>query len=290
MKTRLKKTLLLVLSSVFISNFLFAQELENTLLWKIEGDGIHTSYIYGTMHLIKEKDFILTDNVKNTFAETNQLILELDMDNPSLQTEMMKYITMKNDTTLNDLIDEESYKKLDAKIKPIIGVSLDFINTWQPLMISSMLTGDIMGENPVSFESTFMKMAKTDSLEVLGLETPEDQLNIFHSIPYSLQAKSLLRSLNNKEKMIEEFKKLVLLYKNEDINGLYNIFVKQDEGVKLPIDIILHNRNEKWISKIQEYATDKASFIAVGAAHLGGEKGVISLLRKAGYTVTPILK
>jgi len=259
-------------------------------LWKIEGDGIHTSYIYGTMHLIKEKDFILTDNVKNTFAETNQLILELDMDNPSLQTEMMKYITMKNDTTLNDLIDEESYKKLDAKIKPIIGVSLDFINTWQPLMISSMLTGDIMGENPVSFESTFMKMAKTDSLEVLGLETPEDQLNIFHSIPYSLQAKSLLRSLNNKEKMIEEFKKLVLLYKNEDINGLYNIFVKQDEGVKLPIDIILHNRNEKWISKIQEYATDKASFIAVGAAHLGGEKGVISLLRKAGYTVTPILK
>jgi uncharacterized protein YbaP (TraB family) len=54
-------------------------------------------------------------------------------------------------------------------------------------------------------------------------------------------------------------------------------------------DIMLFDRNRKWIARIQKMMADKPTFFAVGAAHLGGEKGVIALLRKEGYTLRPIL-
>ena len=52
--------------------------------------------------------------------------------------------------------------------------------------------------------------------------------------------------------------------------------------------MLLNNRNKNWISKIDKYVKQKPTFIAVGAAHLGGQNGVISLLKKQGFKVEPV--
>ena len=48
-------------------------------------------------------------------------------------------------------------------------------------------------------------------------------------------------------------------------------------------------RNEKWIATIPSIIKDKSTLIAVGSAHLAGEKGLINLLKAKGYKVTPVL-
>jgi len=81
---------------------------------------------------------------------------------------------------------------------------------------------------------------------------------------------------------------MITQYKNENIEGLYesvNESLKEDPEFK---KAILDNRNNNWISKIGELSKDQKVFYGVGAGHLGGDQGVISLLRIAGYTVTPI--
>ena len=52
---------------------------------------------------------------------------------------------------------------------------------------------------------------------------------------------------------------------------------------------ILDDRNLNWIKQIPELIKLNSIFIAVGAGHLGGEYGIINLLRKEGYTVKPVM-
>jgi len=53
-------------------------------------------------------------------------------------------------------------------------------------------------------------------------------------------------------------------------------------------DILLYNRNRNWIVKLKDLLPRKSMVIAVGAGHLPGENGVINLLRKEGFKVTPV--
>ena len=90
---------------IFIAFLLFqnisAQQSGNSLLWRIDGNGIQTSYLYGTFHLLSTSDFELKEKVSDAFNASDQLVMELKMDDPMMQMEMMKYIHMKDGTTLD---------------------------------------------------------------------------------------------------------------------------------------------------------------------------------------------
>ena len=78
----------------------------NTLLWKIEGDGIKTSYLYGTIHLIPQADFFITDATKTAMLTSEQVVMELKMDDPNMQMEIMQNAGMKDGSTLDKLISD----------------------------------------------------------------------------------------------------------------------------------------------------------------------------------------
>jgi uncharacterized protein YbaP (TraB family) len=67
-----------------------------------------------------------------------------------------------------------------------------------------------------------------------------------------------------------------------------NILTNKQENFGEYTDILLSDRNHNWIPVIGEEAKKRPTFFAFGAGHLGGENGVINLLRKAGFTVKPI--
>lgn len=69
----------------------FANAQEKSLLWQISGNGLaKPSYLYGTIHLICPNDYFMTDSTKAAFARTEQVYLELDMDDPSIMSKMMR--------------------------------------------------------------------------------------------------------------------------------------------------------------------------------------------------------
>ena len=132
-----------------------------------------------------------------------------------------------------------------------------------------------------------MQMAKANNMEIKGLEQVEDQLKIFDEIPYSLQAQEFAETVLNIDSVKKSFNDMLVLYKQKDLSALNNMMDDED-GFSDYSDLLLTNRNEKWISEIIEQAKIEPTFFAVGAAHLGNEVGVINLLRKKGYTVTPV--
>ena len=100
----------------------FGQKNENTLLWKISGNGLkESSYLFGTIHITC--DATLTDKVKTALDKTQQLCLELDMDDPAMQGEMMSNMMMKNGVTMKSLAKPEDFKAVDAFLTANVGFS-----------------------------------------------------------------------------------------------------------------------------------------------------------------------
>ena len=258
-----------------------------SLLWKIEGNDIQPSYLFGTFHLLPQEDFLLKDRVKSAFSESAQIVLELDMDDPGMQMEMMQHAAMKDGTTLDQLFTPADYKKLDEMLKSSMGFGLQMFNSFKPFMISSMLIQNYIEGTPASFEVTFVQMAKEAEKEILGLESVADQLNVFDEIPYAEQVQDIVDMLNDEGSIREMYAQMIELYQGEDLEGIYK-FTSDYFDNEQEEELLLNARNRDWIPKIGELAKEKSTFFGVGAAHLGGPEGVVNLLKRAGYTVTAV--
>ena len=132
-------------------------------------------------------------------------------------------------------------------------------------------------------------MATEDSIAIEGLETLEEQMSIFDAIPYQDQADGLAEMVENPIDMQALYTDMVEAYKSEDLN-LLGAMLAEEMTSEAESQELLVKRNHKWIPLIESQMKEQRSFIAVGAAHIGGKDGVIELLREAGYTVTAVMK
>jgi uncharacterized protein len=117
------------------------------------------------------------------------------------------------------------------------------------------------------------------------------QLSIFDSIPYEVQAKQLVAFIadeNTEEKAGKDYDEMANAYRNQELGKLEALINKEEFGVGNFTDLLLYNRNKNWVSTMERIFSSSSVVIAVGAGHLPGQKGVINLLRQAGYTVEPI--
>jgi uncharacterized protein YbaP (TraB family) len=283
----MKKSFLLV--CFLIMGVALGQKSENSLLWKISGNGLkESSYLFGTIHITC--DATLADKVKSALDKTQQLCLELDMDDPAMQGEMMSNMMMQNGVTMKSLVKPEDFKAVDTFLTTNVGFSAEMLNTVKPFMITAMLYPKMLGCDMQSVEAELIKIAKAQNEEVIGLETVGEQLAVFDAIPYQAQMNELvITAKDNMQRDKAELAEMMTLYKTENIEAMI-AFTEKSANVMTSkySDVLLKKRNQNWISRMTTIATNKPTFFGVGAAHLGGKDGVIALLRKAGFTVEAV--
>jgi len=272
------KYVVIVFSSFLLISKSFTQE--KCLLWKISGKGVkQSSYIYGTFHLLCADDFILPDSLVEAIHKTKQVYFELKLDDPSMAMKMNANIMMKDGHDLKEYIAKENYDSVAAVFRHKSQLPLAAVSKYKPFILSSLLYPAMLGCSPVSYETEIMKIAKKDSLPIVGLETVEFQLKVFDEIPYAVQAKMLEMSLIDFDKSVTELKALVNIYKSKDIARMQKEVADEPEYGKYE-DVLIKKRNANWIPVISKVITEMPTFIAVGAGHLGGDGGVINLLKK----------
>jgi len=212
------------------------------------------------------------------------------MTDSNFQTEVMKNSFLKEGEELKSYLDEDEYVTLDTYLKEKTGVGMANYNKFKPFMLMSVILSTSIGEELASYEMTFIEMTKKANKEMEGLETFADQVEAFDGKPYDEQLDDLVEMLEDSEKNNEMYQKLLSLYLKEDVDGMYDYMDDFMKGDVESMKVFLDDRNNNWIPKITEFSKKESVFYAVGAAHLGGEQGVINLLKKAGYTVTPVLE
>ena len=265
----------------------------NTLLWKISGKGLDKpSYLFGTIHMLCSDDAVLSTNMKSAIKNADEIYLEVDMDNLGEMLGVMTKMKMTGDTTLQDLLTKEEYEKVKKYFETRESLlPFSMLETFKPILAASTLEqGNLPCDAPAAMEQVIMIEAKNYEKPIKGLETMSYQAGMLDSIPYKYQAQQLLSYIENagKEDEGKEMTEMLRAYNEQDLAKLEAMLLKSDVGISSFTDILLYNRNRNWVKKLKTLLPGKALVIAVGAGHLPGDQGVISLLRKEGYTVEPI--
>jgi len=262
-----------------------------SLLYKVTGNDLtKPSYIFGTFHAICPTAMVPFENLESYLAETDQLMMEIDMDDAAEMRSMMKGVIIPDGKTLKDFLTVEQFAKVDEMIKNYLGYSAENVKILKPSMLTVMaLTSPkAIGCTPTVYDLSLMQNAVGKKKPVVGLETVASQIAVIDSRPIAKQAEDLYKTAQDPQKSIDELKKLMAAYQARDPEKLYkmtNSNLPEDKKFQVRL---LDDRNRVWISKLETAFKEKPTFVAVGAGHLGGKTGVIKLLRKRGYKVEPV--
>ncbi|SEW55924.1 TraB/GumN family protein [Chitinophaga arvensicola] len=259
---------------------------DKSLLWEITGNGLaKPSYLYGTIHMICEKDFKVADKTEKALHAAGRLVIEANVFDPEINTILAK--EMAAEVPLSKKLSPADYHDIDSILKKTCGIPLaPFENYRLAVLVSLMAQKSFPCKELKSYEDTFVKMAKTDKKEIGYFEGLAEQ------------TRYMLKSMNDQQ-IIDQIKafdstkmnndKMVEAYKAEDLNTLYSAVTTPELMDENGIHWLLEVRNKNWVAKMPEMMKQESTFFTVGSAHLAGPIGVIKLLREKGYTVKPIL-
>jgi uncharacterized protein YbaP (TraB family) len=275
---------------------LSSEKIANSLLWKISGNGLSKpSYLFGTIHMICASDFVWTNAMQKAFGSAEKLCLEMDLDDPGLAMEAMMGMMATDGTKLRSYFTDAQWKKLDAVVKAqpgMGGMGLDMLQMMKPVMLLSMLsTKGVACDSTLSYEMVLMEKAKAGNKEVIGLETAGEQLSALNTLPTDSVIAQIVAFLDGTDEGgSKELNAMTAAYKMQNLGQLDTLINNSMSlGNAASKGALLDDRNDRWIARMTEKMKPASVFFGVGAGHLPGSKGVIQLLRKAGYKVEPLL-
>lgn len=272
------------------------------LLWKVSGNGCYeSSYLFGTLHLETGEFIDSVAGLTSAIESVDIIFGELQDDNlMSMNTmmQMMKDATAPTDSTLDKLLTPEDYKMVDAVVKKYLyGFGLKELGVLKPVALTTYLSMMQMKEfYPNSLDPNNLidvavqKRGKQLGKRVEGLESVEDQTSALFGDPIKEQAEELVDFCRKDGKFGDSSRELCEAYRAQDLTALEKIVFDPEVGMDdASMDRMSYDRNRKWMEKIAGTIPVQRVLVAVGAAHLIGEQGLISLLRSRGYTVEPVL-
>lgn len=281
------------LLGLLFSTLSFAQnnkKTDNALLWKISKEGMaKPSYLFGTIHVICEQDYFWTAAMQQSFEETQQLCVEMDVSNTELSMETAALLMDFSGGTLRDYFAQESDFQLVKKyIEDSLGQKMEIVERMKPVALYMIYSiGLIKGpcKETVSYELKLAEKAKAKSSSIVGLETVAEQMEVMESIPTDSIINQMIRIAKGEKSDDTEADALVAAYKKQDLNLLNKMVVKSTSESGMNGAVMIDNRNKKWMTPMSKMMNEKPTFFAVGAGHV---YGLLQLLRDAGYTVEAV--
>lgn len=265
-------------------------EIQNSLLWKIEGNNVKApSYLFGTMHLIEKEYFYFPNSIQKLVKKSNLLVMEIgELPN---QAETLKYVQLKEGSFFDYFSPEQTDTILTwAKQKLNMNESVfrASFTSFKPFVLVQAATQmSFMGKTE-SYEIELGKIADENNIPKKGLETVEQQISFFDKLTKVQQAEMVMAGIRKESESLKLSRDMMGMYSRQRIDSLY-MTIQTDGGVLATEQAnFLDYRNQNWITQLKDILPNGKAFIAVGAGHLAGENGVISLLRNEGYTVTAV--
>jgi uncharacterized protein YbaP (TraB family) len=284
------------LFSLLIIN-LFAQEAiaqnntQDAILWRISGNGLkQPSYLFGTIHLYCEAEKINNVTIQKCIDSSETIALELNLNDFGTLIDLFKLAMKSSDKTLSEQLNQAQYRIVDQACRLWLNDSLVNLDNKTPMtLLSNFYTSKLMLDcraAPVDF--LIADMAKQAKKQTIGLETVEFQESILTNIPDSLQLQWLIAFCLNPEQSQKDLKTLISTYDEQSSEKLYDLIFKTSPELAFLKEEMLDTRNEKWVAFLNQEIKTKPHFIAVGAGHLAGAKGLLQLFRSLGYTLTAL--
>jgi uncharacterized protein YbaP (TraB family) len=270
---------------IFFST-LFAQQLPKTLMWRISGNGLKkSSYLYGTMHVYDPRLFNLGDSLLQAISSSEGFANELDLN--QITPMLVDFVNQEinHALTLKQMFNQKTFDKYSTALTKKFNKPADEITSLDVLKErNKWIDESYKGKKMQTFLDAYLAdLAYRQGKWIGGVEDFADQSGLMNAVIDESDLRQLAIGSGGGGKTERE--DMVTLYQNSDLDGFQKLFAGVDSNYR---DLLLVRRNRKMAFRMDSLAKIRSTVFAVGAAHLPGEEGLITLLKARGYFVTPV--
>lgn len=256
-----------------------------SLLWKIDGGKLNSpSYVFGTIHIKDKRVFQFDPRVFEALDSCRVFALEVDLD-PANMAGFAQQLVLPDGKTLRDVFIPEDYALVKGVIEKETGMDISLFDRMKPYVLLSLgLNSQIAGDMEVAVDEFLYRRARQDGKKVIGLETFEEQMQMLEEIPYGY----IVDYFRNFQKGAEDLEEIIRLYCRADLGRLLNL-MQEDKTMASLEKKMITKRNKKMAGRMLPLIREQSAFIAIGAGHLPGKKGILRLLERRGFSVSPVM-
>jgi len=258
------------------------------LLWTIAKEGKQTSYLFGTIHVSDKEVTTLPDVVDKALHDTDQFVMEAIPDMEQLML-LSKTMFFSDGQLLSNFVDDSIYEKT-KEILSSYQLGSDAVSVMKPW--AAFLVMNYPPDQGEPLDMVLLSLAQQNGAAVGALESLKEQGEIFSELNMEEQAQLLIDTVCHYDIMEEDFAAMKSFYLKRDLGGLYNYAQRysiNDKPIyqRLMKKLVL-DRNYTMAERMQPMLEKGNAFIAIGAMHLTGKAGVLSLLEERGYSVSAV--
>jgi len=260
------------------------------ILWQIEKAGVRPSYILGTVHSDDSRVINYPDIIRQKLRQADSFVAELMLDKLSLQ-EANRLMLLPAGQKLESLIGRQRYQ-VCVKLLARYGIPSHLVERMKPWAVMVTLSMP-RSRSGVVLDLRLYQQAERQAKRRYGLETSREQVAIFETFSLPHQLVMLDDAIKGFHRLAAQFDDLLHYYLQGDLTGLLAFSEKHMlQGNSLLArqfrQRALLDRNYRMVRRMKPRLMEGNSFIAVGALHLPGDEGILRLLEREGYTVTPV--
>lgn len=261
-------------------------------IWKATGKGGGPVYLVGSVHLLTKDFYPLSPALETAYKSSDLLVEEVDMGEmlaPGAQMQLLSRGLLTGEQSLDKVLTPATYALLAKKLAEV-GAPVEALKRMKPWMIA--LTLEALQWQKAGFDADlgldkhFYDQAKQDGKEVQGLETVEYQISRFDEMPMDLQDHLLAETIKGIDTEQSNMTKLIEAWRAGDVATVERIVLKDLQQETQLYQRLLVERNKNWMPKLEAlFARKRPAFVVVGAAHLVGPDGLLTMLKAKGYTL-----
>ena len=267
---------------------------ERSVVWSVRGEH-NTVYLFGSIHVLRPGDVGLPGAAQAAYDDAEQVVMEIDMDDPALAdptamaAQMQRYARLPAGQSLESVLGDD-YALVAGRTEEA-GLELSTLDGFAPWFVGMLVLQLEMakrGFDPAhGIEQQVTERAARDGKPIRGLETPADQFAVLAGLSLPQQKRFLLMTLEESELADARLDQLLAAWRTGDTATLAGVLSEEFEDFPELYRPLTEDRNRAWVDQLTPLLDDRDDYlVVVGALHLVGRNSVVDLLRKRGYRVT----
>lgn len=259
------------------------------LLWRIAKSGVPDSYAFGTIHVADPRVGI-TKPVADALARSRTLALELG--DGMADERVFDLEQLPDGRRLQPLIGDAAFAQVRTELaaQDVPRGVIERLKPWAAMMK--------VGRAPprgsdASLDQLLLAAARARGLRVVALEMVDEQIAAFDTVPLETQVALLKHVLADRVALESGVDATIQAWLRGDLARLARLnagsrdrFSEMGRHYVLLTKHIIHDRNILMHHRLAMPLRAGRVFIAVGALHLHGEKGLLALIARDGYRIT----
>jgi uncharacterized protein YbaP (TraB family) len=262
------------------------------LLWRVSKKGVAPSHVFGTIHVADPRLAELPPAVRKAFDGAKSLMLEFMPDAYSKER-FLEAALFLDHQTLEQKIGTEDFQRAVEHLQPI-GLSPEFVNRLKPWGVLLNLRS-AAGKDGSPLDVQLFALARARRIPLLQIEEVEEQIFTFDEFPMESQVALLKHSLTHRDELVVLAERTLDAYLTRDLAAIWELrekFMARHPEIATHQAVmakrVVHDRSVVMAFRMQRELRRGAAFVALGALHLYGDKGVLALLEADGYRSTRV--